>query len=180
MSDAEADEARGAAIVHLDPSLVPAAWSQTHRQELVDDASEFEGSAEWLIYTMEFVHDDRVGLLVDGDATAVLRGTLGTTELAEAEEEARSWVEASGQEAFRVPFGFLPNIFQYALMTSVSGRRLEPTPAYFIWAPADLDAGAALVTVRRFPPDTNADDDEGKWSLMPIDALRQMLDERGW
>ena len=98
----------------------------------------------------------------------------------EAENAARDWVEELGEEAFQVPLNSLPNIFQYAFMTAASGRELEPTGAYLMWAPGEIEPHTEWVAIRKFPPDVNKPADEGEWNLVERVAVERLFAHRGW
>jgi len=180
MTDAEGDEPRGAVVFHLDPDLLPENWEEVVRLGVEEEGGEYTGTAEWIVYKMEFVEDDRVGLFMDHDATAVIRGVWATNSLTEAQDDARAWVEGTGEEVFRVPLDSLPNIFQYAFMTAAAGREIELTGAYFLWAPAEIEPDTEWVAVRKFPTDVNQLADEGEWNLMARVGVEELLARRGW
>jgi len=166
------------------PELLPEDWEDSIRAELEAAGEDFPGAAEWMVYEMEFEEDDRLGLFMDHDDTTVIRGQQAVKALDEAEAAAQGWAEGSGHEVSRVPFGHLPNLFQYALMTAVRREYIDPVPAYYLWVPADLDDGKPAVPVRRFPPPVEGSEEaaieEGKWTLLRTEGVIDALAERGW
>lgn len=181
MTDPDDDDVRGAAVLHLEPELLPGNWQEIVRQVAAAEGETVERVSDYFVYGMAFDDEDRVGLFMDHDATTVIRQHQQADSLSGATARAREWVATEGQEAFEVPFAFLPNVFQYALMTEVRGDYLEPVPAYFMWVPADPRGGSENVAVRRFPPEAQSGgESEGAWSVLPAAVVQEMLAERGW
>jgi hypothetical protein len=109
---------------------------------------------------------------MDVDVEAVVHGAWREHDLDVARAIAAEWVHAAEPMGFE----YLPGVFQAAFVQFVTGIRQEPHETQFMWAlPSDAD----YMPMREFPPKVDASG-EGKFMLMPREAVAALYRSRGW
>lgn len=161
-TDPDEMDVRAAAVLHLDPSLLPKG---------VD-------SVAYNAIGFAFEHDDRVGLYMDADPTVLVKSIQGAESLEEAKHLAIAWCGSTASER---PLRNLPGVYQVAYMQRITGNDSLGGSGEFGWA---IERGPkGYDVVREFPPKLN---DEGEipsspeFVVLPSKVVDGFQREFGW
>jgi hypothetical protein len=162
-SDPDQYEVRAAAVLHLDPSLLP------------KDIK----SVAFNVFGFAFHHDDRIGLYMDVDPTVLVKMQEGTETLDEAEELALGWC---GDGASKRSLHNIPGVYQVAYMQRITGNRELGGSGEFGWAIERGPNGCDVV--REFPPKVNDEGDDSpdkpEFVLLSSKIVDGFQREFGW
>lgn len=162
-SDPDEYEVRAAAVLHLDPSLLP---------------KDVE-AVGFNVFGFAFDHDDRIGLYMEVDRTVLVKMHEGAETLDEAEELALGWC---GDGSSKRPLRNIPGVYQVAYMQQITGNRELGGSGEFGWA---IERGPkGYDVIREFPPKVKDDGDDSpekpEFVLLPSEIVDGFQREFGW
>jgi hypothetical protein len=162
-SDPDEYEVHAAAVLHLDPSLLP--------KGVESDAFNVFGFA--------FHDEDRTGLYMEGDPTVLVKMHEGAESLDEAEQLALGWC---GEGSSKRPLHNIPGIYQVAYMQQITGNHQLGGSGEFGWA---IERGPkGYDVVREFPPKLTGGEDDAqgqpKFAVLPSEVVDGFQREFGW
>lgn len=187
VGDIDASWVRASVVFHHNRSLLPENAEEMAAQEAASDGDQFQGLAEWIVFTLDFNDEDRVGLYMEHDPTCLIREIAPVGTFDQACNEALAWTE---NPAGSTGFYDLPGVYQVAVMAWLTNTPPDADEGQFaFFSRSDMDAGSPLIPLRPYPPrikegTASSHTDDPQWMLLPLEAMTQLCarinDDRGW